>query len=334
MFRYDIIIGSTNHSTFRHHPLNTFTKSLVYDYDDLVWCVQKSKSIPIHLNLFNLSSAEIWTLNTIMCFLVGGLMIFILMQFDENVERRNINDLGYSLVFIMLPAMLGIPSRFDPKSLSFRVLYALVIVLPQFFHAMIGVFLYRFLKVNFYFKQIATVHEIAEKGFRLMGSVETLNHLKMSSTNQFPREKIEAFFVCNDINACLEDLKRDENYDLAISGRYQQIINSPAYTVAQIFCFDKSEKLFSYPISMLVSKSQQSTFDGITYGLFEFGLIQKWKMDSQKKNCSWNWTSDTIRTQVRACLSSFIGILHWSHHIICHMVLWTICFEENATTEC
>lgn len=91
------------------------------------------------------------------------------------------------------------------------------------------------------------------------------------------------FHQCSSMNHCLRDLRRDENYDLAVGGFSQHLSHLPQFSAAELFCFDKSERVISYPITLIVKNEQKTIIDTIIRRLLEFGIIQKLKKDIQSK---------------------------------------------------
>lgn len=78
-------------------------------------------------------------------------------------------------------------------------------------------------------------------------------------------------------------MKRYENDDVAVGGARQHLINSLQYSKSEIYCFKNSESLIPYPMSLRVNKNQKLIIDNIIRRLFESGIIQKWKVYSQRR---------------------------------------------------
>lgn len=99
---------------------------------------------------------------------------------------------------------------------------------------------------------------------------------------QFSSDDVMTFQQCSNMNHCLRELKRDENYDLAVGGFSQHLRYLPQFSATDIFCFDKSESLISYPISLIVKVEQKTIIDTVIRRLLEFGIIRKLKVDIQR----------------------------------------------------
>lgn len=102
---------------------------------------------------------------------------------------------------------------------------------------------------------------------------------------QFQQMQIDSFFICKSIDSCLEQLKFNENHNLAIAAPRQHILNSHFYSPLDMFCLNRNEKITSYqPVLMTPKDSQlKSRIDEIARNAFEAGLLVKWKRESQRK---------------------------------------------------
>lgn len=75
------------------------------------------------------------------------------------------------------------------------------------------------------------------------------------------------------------DLKRVDNYDLAVGGFRQHLKHLPQFSATEIFCFDKSESLISYPIALIVKNERKTVIDTVIKRFLEFGIVQKLLMN-------------------------------------------------------
>lgn len=100
---------------------------------------------------------------------------------------------------------------------------------------------------------------------------------------QYPNEKKAAFFVCVNIDHCLEQLIYDRNDDLAVATLRQHAINTPVIPSEKLYCFDKTENIISLTISMWVRKDFPllTQINKIIRHSFEAGLIQKWESETK-----------------------------------------------------
>lgn len=102
---------------------------------------------------------------------------------------------------------------------------------------------------------------------------------------QYPKSLIENFYVCDDIDACLDHLQRSENSDMAVGGSKLQILNSQAYSPSKHYCFDDSEAILTYQVSLLLKKNSkmEMQINRIIRYAFEAGLFVKWGENYKNK---------------------------------------------------
>lgn len=115
---------------------------------------------------------------------------------------------------------------------------------------------------------------------------EKLNDkLTVHSHFQYKKSQIDNFYVCPSIDECLDHLKHDDNDDLAVGGSRQRILNSHSYSVSEIFCFNRNERIASFQPALLIRRdfAMRQRIDEIIQNAFEGGLFVKWDRDSQRR---------------------------------------------------
>lgn len=165
---------------------------------------------------------------------------------------------------------------------------------------------YYFLRVSVPMYQVSSITDILYYDYRLSGSKEMLNAIShhervkqrvARSTKceakpitynrkfllQFPEKQIEGFRICANIDDCLRDLKWD--YYGAVGASRQNILNSEEFSALKIFCFDYSQDIQTFPISLSVRKNLKlkPEIDRIIRHLFETGLFVEWERDNKKR---------------------------------------------------
>lgn len=127
---------------------------------------------------------------------------------------------------------------------------------------------------------------------------------------QFEKTSIDSFFVCESIDSCLNRLKNDENYDLAIGAPRQIILNSSFYSTSNIFCLDRNERIASYQLVLMLRKDIQLKLriDGIIQKAFESGLFVKWDSDSKRKQKRLHELNSEPNSEPRLPLKNFGSI--------------------------
>lgn len=160
--------------------LNKFTFSRPYFQEDLTWCVQRAKYIPFTLNLFLAASPTVWVSGSLIWGYASATVMYILIQFDLEYNKRNHRDFHYMCWIVTFPTMIGMTQRFHPKHSILRIYYCLVALTlsfawqKMFFHA------FPFFTIPSRYAQISTVDQIVSDQFRLAGnSMETLKFISM-----------------------------------------------------------------------------------------------------------------------------------------------------------
>lgn len=89
--------------------------------------------------------------------------------------------------------------------------------------------------------------------------------------------------VCLDIDNCLVTVAMNDN--IAISSSRLQVASSNEYSPNDIFCFDQTEPIGSYVISILVRKNKNlvNLINKEVQAYAEAGLISKWSKDNIRK---------------------------------------------------
>lgn len=155
--------------------LSHFAMSRAYYQDDLTWCIKRAPFYSHMVNAFFLADPECWILIIFGVGYVSGFLLYFGIPFDLEYDRRNQHDWHYTTLLIMLPLVIGVNQRYQPKFFALRLIY-FVISLACIAHWQIFLFkLVRFVKIPIRHPQIATIDEIVERGFRLAGSEDVLS---------------------------------------------------------------------------------------------------------------------------------------------------------------
>lgn len=93
---------------------------------------------------------------------------------------------------------------------------------------------------------------------------------------------MDSFFVCDNIDDCLENLLHTDYIDLAVGGSRRHILSSQAYSPSKIYCFDQSQSIQSYSTALYMPTvfDLRLKIDKIIQKLLEGGLFVKWNKDS------------------------------------------------------
>lgn len=156
--------------------LDNLTSSTSYYQDDLTWCIQRAKFLPLYFNYFYITDTIVWLIIVILL-LTLATVFYLWTQFDLKYKYRNHHD-WFSLCFAVLGAYLGISPRFKPMHTVPRVLYALLLLLSVLVVSLVGFYLLNFMKVPIPYQQMKSLDEIIDADYRFMGSLDVLNAIK------------------------------------------------------------------------------------------------------------------------------------------------------------
>lgn len=296
----NIFIGGLSAKFFKSDNL---VASIPYDQDDLTWCIQKATNFPSFLNFFFIAPPIYWVI-VIGFIYVTGTMMYIALQYDFEYKERHLRNWCYMVLLVALPATIGTSPRYYPRQGALRFFYFAILLFSVLICAFTGTYLYNNMKVRIPRKQFETVREIRDNDFRLAGSTEVLHAIgnsllvkKSKSGNQFENaniysggfqyaeDKINAFYICEDLDECLKQLLHYDNVDLAVGGSRKHLMNARSYFPSKIFCFDKSESIGSYLVSVFIQRNSQlkTAIDDIIEKLSEGGVFVKWNSDNQRR---------------------------------------------------
>lgn len=102
------------------------------------------------------------------------------------------------------------------------------------------------------------------------------------SSDKVPKNLLNIYKPCFDMDKCLMELK--VNGELAVAISRQHAINARIQLTADdMFCFDKSNNLFSFSVVMLFKNDHHllPRVNTLIRRITESGFILKWKADSE-----------------------------------------------------
>lgn len=88
--------------------------------------------------------------------------------------------------------------------------------------------------------------------------------------------------MCDNVDRCLERLTHVDNFELAVGVSRIHVMSTALFANHQIFCFDRSQNIANYTISLAVRNDHEliTSINKIIRGLIEGGLIVKWQRDN------------------------------------------------------
>lgn len=153
------------------HNSTESTVSIPYIQDDFTWCIQSAKKMPWIFSPLTSMSPSVWFILIFGCGYGASIVLFVLVQFDLKYKMRNSINWHYATFLIALPTFIGMGQTYRPISWKIRVIYGLVswmlVICSQTF---VGYFMV-FCQIRFSMHQTATIREIVDSGYELMGSV-------------------------------------------------------------------------------------------------------------------------------------------------------------------
>lgn len=89
--------------------------------------------------------------------------------------------------------------------------------------------------------------------------------------------------MCDDIDYCLKQLTSDGNDDLAFGVSRIRAISTASYVNDEIFCFDRTQNIANYTISLAFRSDYKFTseINRVILSVLEGGLNVKWQRDNR-----------------------------------------------------
>lgn len=297
----NVFIGGLPQYTREH---NYLTSSTSYYSDDFTWCVQRAHFLPFAISLFRIATPIVWVTLFGHWFL-HGVILFYVIPLDSMLDHGKI-DFFKSLIIISASALYGISARFNPQRMSLRLYYAILLLFGM---AYFQLFLYNctiFVTKRFRDDPVDTIAGLVDGGFRFAGTATILEHMQEQQLLvsvekkivqipnrdiftkylqfQYPPDSLESFHLCNDIDECLIRLMHDNNNDLAVGVSRAHVTQTSLYVNHQIFCFDRSQNIMNYTISLAIRNDYEliSNINKLIRRVLEGGLTSKWHRENTK----------------------------------------------------
>lgn len=128
---------------------------------------------------------------------------------------------------------------------------------------------------------------------------------------QYNKRTIDEFHVCNNIDTCLQHLKRPENYNMAVGDSSLHLLSAPSYSSSDIYCFEDSESILTYHVSLLLKNGSklEAKINRIIRNLFETGMFTKWNTFDQREQHIIDSNEPPVRMTVTNLLMGLICVL-------------------------
>lgn len=134
-----------------------------------VWCVQKSRAIPVWRTIFHLCRDP----KVFITFIVSAMILLCVMYYFQKLERHSKWDWN-RILFDAFKGMLGFPLTFNSARLTIRVNIAFLSFGAIIFSTVLSTILSMFVMVPILNSQVKAVQEIIDGNFDLVGDRFTL----------------------------------------------------------------------------------------------------------------------------------------------------------------
>ncbi|XP_064552897.1 uncharacterized protein Ir87a [Drosophila montana] len=252
------------------------SSSTSYHQDELTWCVAKAKREHSLFNFLASFDTSAWLL-LLLFIIVSSLAV----QVAQHVSAFKLNNqhnyltICLRMLGILLTQAINVNTR--TLSLALRLLFFTAFILAFFFSNTYQSFLISTLTTPTTQAQISELEEIYGKRMTIMVSSENVRHLnKEGETFKYIREK---FQICYNIVECLNYAADNEHIAVVVS-RQHAFYNAHIQR-NRLYCFDRRESLYVYPVAMLLPKKFHLLhhINAVIQHVIESGHMQKWARD-------------------------------------------------------
>lgn len=269
--KVDIMIGGLYDNEVSRKLLST---TIPYDSDEMTWCVQRSGLAPNWMNVFVVFDVMLW-MWAIICMIVCAILLFICVQL-ENGKRQN-------FVWAFLTTVcfsIGVYGHYEPRRGFVRVYVGGLLLYGMHFAAAYTSLLLSVLTTPRFERQVANIHEAINVGYQFTGGENILPRFESSDkTSSHLRYNYRA---CPEMDKCLTELGSNDKLAVAISRQHATNARIPLSN-DDMFCFDKSNNLFSFSVVMLFKNDHHllPPVNTLIRRITESGFIFKWKTDTE-----------------------------------------------------
>ncbi|KAM8707286.1 hypothetical protein ACLKA7_011389 [Drosophila subpalustris] len=271
--KIDVIVGGIDEDPSISQMVSSSTS---YHQDELTWCVARAKRKHSFFNFLAGFNKYAWFL--LLIFIISSSLAVLAAQ---KVSGFRLNSLPnfFSISIRMLGILLTQAINVDAQTmpLVLRSLFALAFYMAFFFSNTYQSFLITTLTTPTTLAQISHLEEIHGNRMTILVSSEHVRHLdKEGETFKYIREK---FQICYNIVDCLNNAADNEHIAVAVSR--QHAFYNARIQRDKLYCFDRRESLYVYPVAMLLPKKFQllQQINAIIQNVIESGHMQKWARD-------------------------------------------------------
>lgn len=244
------------------------------DSDEMTWCVQASGLAPNWMNVFAIFDLSLW-LYAILCIFICAVLLHVCIIMENDRKENYLWS-----VMVILCFSIGIYGHYNPRRVFIRLYIAFLLLYGMHFAAAYHSFLLSVLTTPRFAHQVATLHEAMAADYQFTGG-ENLKAL-FESSDKALLDLRYVYKPCFDMNKCLMELKFNDKLAVAISRQHAINARVPLND-EDMFCFDKSDNLFSFSVVMLFKNDHHllPLVNMLIRRITESGFILKWKADSE-----------------------------------------------------
>ncbi|EDW14587.1 uncharacterized protein LOC6573031 [Drosophila mojavensis] len=271
--RVEMIIGGIGEDPSTSQFVSSSTS---YHQDDLTWCVARAKRKHSLFNFLASFDASAWFL--ILFFIIISSLVALLtehLSVFQHSEQSNYVSICLRMLGILLTQSINVNSR--PLSVALRLVFLMGFFLAFFFSNTYQSFLISTLTTPTTESQISEMVEIYNQRMTIMVSSENMRHLnKEGEIFRYIREKFE---ICYNLVECLNHATENEHLVVVVSR--QHALYNPHIERNKLYCFDRRESLYVYPVTMLLPKKFHLLphINAVIQHVIESGHMQKWARD-------------------------------------------------------
>ncbi|XP_035780489.1 uncharacterized protein LOC118460354 [Anopheles albimanus] len=286
--RTDLMIGGLYENPISRRLLSA---TIPYYQDDLTWCVATARHAPKWLNVFIIFNVWTWLIAIFIIFAAGALLYrfnYVEQLYQVNFTWMLLQSLAFSL---------SVYAHYWPRRVSIRFFLIGYMFYGLHWNAAYHSFLISVLTRPRYEVQIASVDQAIASEFGFAGPENALVHF--GKPDERSRHIAAHYRVCPDMDVCLARIRTDRQLAIAISRAHSS--NSRSVGEAEMYCFAKTENIYTYSVSMLAKKDFHllPKINDLIRRISESGLLSKWQKESEKIRIDDEDESDDRQTILR-----------------------------------
>ncbi|KAH8311080.1 hypothetical protein KR044_004160, partial [Drosophila immigrans] len=269
----DVIVGGIDEDPSISQVVSSSTS---YLQDELTWCVARAKREHSFFNF--LAGFNAHALLLLLAFIIASSLAVLAAQKVSGYRLQhlaNFLSICMRMLGVLLTQAINVNAQTMP--LVLRLLFGLSFYMGFFFSNTYQSFLISTLTTPTTLTQISHLQQIYDNRMTIMVSSENVRHLdKDGETFKYIREKFE---ICYNIVDCLNNAAANGHIAVAVSR--QHAFYNARIQRDKLYCFDRRESLYVYPVVMLLPKKFQllQQINAIIQNVIESGHMQKWSRD-------------------------------------------------------